>query len=51
MRRFIRNPRYREPDDAGTLRDQEADGQEDGQQDEQASQDDDEEGGQEEGGG
>jgi hypothetical protein len=48
MRRFIRNPRYREPDDAGT---QEADGQEDGQQDEQASQDDDEEGGQEEGGG
>ena len=48
MRRFIRNPRYREPED---VRSQEANGQEDGQQDEQASQDDDEEGGQKEGGG
>lgn len=37
MRRFIRNPKFTEPKDAGTLRDQEADGQEDGQQDNSSS--------------
>ena len=34
MRRFIRNPRYREPED---VRDQEADGQQDEQQDDSSS--------------
>lgn len=36
-RRFIRNPKFTEPKDAGTLRGQEADGQEDGQQDDRNS--------------
>ena len=37
-RRFIRNPKFTEPKDAGTLRDQEADGQQDEQQDDSSSQ-------------
>ena len=38
MRRFIRNPKFREPKDAGTLPDKKADGQKDGQQDDSSSQ-------------
>jgi len=37
MRRYIRNPRFREPDNAGTVRDETADGQQDEQQDDSSS--------------
>ena len=50
MRRYIRNPRFREPDNAGTVRDETADGQQDEQQDNEAAESSDEEGGQEKGG-
>tara|TARA_Y100000114_G_scaffold86826_1_gene80296 strand:+ start:66 stop:227 length:162 start_codon:yes stop_codon:yes gene_type:complete len=36
-RRFIRNPKFTEPKDAGTLPDKKADGQKDGQQDNSSS--------------
>jgi|TARA_R100000482_G_C5055593_1_gene114690 hypothetical protein len=38
MRRFIRNPKFTEPKNAGTLREEETDGQQDEQQDDSSSQ-------------
>lgn len=50
MRRYIRNPRFREPDNAEPLRDKTANGQQDERQDDEAAESSDEEGGQEKGG-